>query len=197
MNNAHLTGVVSSIPKLHHTSFAGTDYYRSKIIITRTSGNTDELVIIFNQSQLTKIKVGEFISVEGEFNSYNEEGHLVLFVFCRKIEQCEEGMSNEVELSGTVCTKPIYRKTPNGKEIADVIISTNRESGSSDYLPCVFWGSLARRLTFYRVGDKIALKGRIQSRSYIKNGDKKIAYEISANELLGCEKESVQIILKA
>ena len=60
----------------------------------------------------------------------------MLTVFAKTVEFLEDQeaeipvgkdfITNEVVLDGYICRKPIYRKTPFGREIADVLLAVNR-----------------------------------------------------------------------
>ena len=143
---------------------------------------------------------GLFVAVNGQFRSYNRheerKNRLVLSVFAREIEFVEaieeSSKTNQIYLDGYICKEPIYRKTPLGREIADVLLAVNRPYGKSDYIPCICWGRNARYANHFRVGERCAVWGRIQSREYMKklsetDVEKRIAFEVSVSklELLG------------
>ena len=136
------------------------------------------------------------VPVVGQFRSYNrheeKKNRLILSVFAREVEfvdEIEEGAkSNQIYLDGFICKEPIYRKTPLGREIADLLIAVNRPYGKSDYIPCICWGRNARFANSFEVGTRCAIWGRIQSREYMKKisedqSEKRIAYEVSVNKL--------------
>lgn len=138
----------------------------------------------------------------GQFRSYNRhdeaKNRLVLSVFAREItfleENEEEQNPNHIFLDGYVCKKPVYRKTPLGREIADVLLAVNRPYGKSDYIPCICWGRNARFVEQFEVGTHIQLWGRIQSREYQKKigedeYEKRVAYEVSVSKLEYLEEE--------
>ncbi len=143
---------------------------------------------------------GRFVAVNGQFRSYNRheerKNRLVLSVFAREIEFVDEveesSKTNQIYLDGYICKEPIYRKTPLGREIADVLLAVNRPYGKSDYIPCICWGRNARYANNFRVGERCAVWGRIQSREYMKklsetDIEKRVAFEVSVSklELLG------------
>ncbi len=132
----------------------------------------------------------------GQFRSYNrheeKKNRLVLSVFARELEfieeEKEEYKSNQIYLDGYVCKEPIYRKTPLGREIADLLIAVNRSYGKSDYIPCICWGRNARFASGFEVGNHVEIWGRIQSREYVKKisetiTEKRIAYEVSVSKV--------------
>ena len=139
---------------------------------------------------------GLYIMVHGQFRSYNrheeQKNRLVLSVFVREISFMEEEpdgtKTNSIWLDGYICKEPIYRKTPLGREIADLLLAVNRPYGKSDYIPCICWGRNARYASGFEVGEHVQLLGRIQSREYVKRisdteTEKRIAYEVSVSKL--------------
>ena len=139
---------------------------------------------------------GYYIEVNGQFRSYNRheerKNRLVLSVFAREIafvEEIEESAkTNQIFLDGYICKAPIYRKTPLGRELADLLLAVNRPYGKSDYIPCICWGRNARFASGFEVGERCSVWGRIQSREYMKKIDeetveKRVAYEVSVSKL--------------
>ncbi len=134
--------------------------------------------------------------VSGQFRSYNrhdeQKNRLVLSVFVREVSFIEEELdgakTNNIFLDGYICKLPVYRKTPLGREIADLLLAVNRPYGKSDYIPCICWGRNARFASTFEVGEHVQIMGRIQSREYIKKlteteTEKRIAYEVSVSKL--------------
>lgn len=139
---------------------------------------------------------GEFIQVTGQFRSYNrheeKKNRLVLSVFAREVtfveEEDDKVKSNQIFLDGYICKPPIYRKTPLGREIADMLIAVNRPYGKSDYIPCISWGRNARFTSGFEVGGHVQIWGRIQSREYVKKlegevTERRTAYEVSVSKM--------------
>ena len=139
---------------------------------------------------------GEYIQILGQFRSYNrheeKKNRLVLSVFAREIsfveEESDKMKTNQIFLDGYICKMPVYRKTPLGREIADMLVAVNRPYGKSDYIPCICWGRNARFSSTFEVGGHVQVWGRIQSRDYMKklDGDiteKRTAYEVSVSKL--------------
>ena len=139
---------------------------------------------------------GMYVCVNGQFRSYNRheerKNRLVLSVFAREIEFIDEleesAKTNQIYLDGYICKEPIYRKTPLGREIADVLLAVNRPYGKSDYIPCICWGRNARYANSFKVGERCAVWGRIQSREYMKKlneceAEKRVAFEVSVSKL--------------
>ena len=143
------------------------------------------------------------LKVEGQFRSYNnyenEKNRLILTVFAKEImevnlEENKEEISNEVTLLGYICKKPIYRHTPFGREIADILLAVNRAYNKSDYIPCIAWGRHARFCENMEVGTEVKLTGRVQSRIYEKKHEdgsveERVAYEVSIASLEIVEKD--------
>ena len=140
--------------------------------------------------------IGRLVETSGQFRSYNRheglKNKLVLSVFVREWEFVDEnpeaGKTNQIYLDGFICKEPVYRKTPLGREIADLLIAVNRPYGKSDYIPCIAWGRNARFASTFEVGGKIQVWGRVQSREYVKKIseeeiEKHIAYEVSVSKL--------------
>lgn len=99
-----------------------------------------------------------------------------------------ENAANQIFLDGFICKESVYRKTPLGREIADLLVAVNRSYGKSDYIPCICWGRNARFASGFEVGSHVQIWGRIQSREYMKKlseeeSEKRIAYEISVSKL--------------
>jgi len=105
-----------------------------------------------------------------------------------EVEFRKDQISNEVVLDGFICKKPIYRKTPFGREISDILLAVNRAYNKSDYIPCIAWGRNARFCENVPVGTEVRIVGRVQSREYEKKYEdgtveKKVAYEVSVSSL--------------
>ena len=164
--------------------------------VVRLSSTTDIIPITVSERLLTDIdlSIGKKLSVEGQFRSYNnyenEKNRLILTVFAKEITEVEDDeeekneITNEVVLIGYVCKKPIYRQTPFGREIADVLLAVNRAYNKSDYIPSIAWGRNARFCQNIEVGTEVKITGRIQSRTYEKKfedgtSETRVAYEVS------------------
>ena len=145
---------------------------------------------------VTQNLTGRLVEVIGQFRSYNRhEGNrnkLILSIFVREWQLVDEnpmsGKTNQIFLDGYICKAPVYRKTPLGREISDLLLAVNRPYGKSDYIPCIAWGRNARFASSFEVGGRIQIWGRVQSREYVKKIDedeteKHIAYEVSVNKL--------------
>lgn len=168
------------------------------IRVQRLSDCVDIIPIMISE-RLVDVKQdyrGAYVQIMGQFRSYNRheerKNRLVLSVFAREIEFTEElsegSKTNQIFLDGYICKNPVYRKTPLGREIADLLIAVNRPYGKSDYIPCICWGRNARFASEFEVGGHIQIWGRIQSREYMKKiseeeSEKRVAYEVSVSKL--------------
>ena len=206
LENNHLTlmGKVASEKSYSHEIY-GEKFYLFNLEVIRLSSTVDIIPITISERLLTNIKleIGEQIIVEGQFRSYNnyenERNRLVLTVFAKEIlrpteEEKKEEITNEVILIGYICKKPIYRQTPFGREIADILLAVNRAYNKSDYIPCIAWGRNARFCQNIDVGTEVKIVGRVQSRSYDKKHEDgtietKIAYEVSIGNMEIVDKE--------
>ena len=182
----------------------GEKFYRFDVAVTRNSGTVDKVPVVISEKiiDVKKSLVGEQIFINGQFRSYNkqvgERRKLVLFVFVLDYEIMEVSIAreicNHVEMTGFICKEPVYRTTPNGREIADLLVAVNRPYGKSDFIPCICWGRNAVYASGFSVGDKVSLTGRVQSREYQKKTDNgcetRVAYELSVVKLNLLEDET-------
>ena len=182
----------------------GRVFYTFDLDVMRLSDSVDTLNITVSERLLNDIKleVGIDIILEGQLRSYNKfidgSNKLILTVFARNIEPCLERSKNpnEIFLDGYICKEPIYRTTPFGREIADVLLAVNRAYNKSDYIPTIAWGRNSRFCQTLNVGDNIKVWGRLQSREYQKKVSdnevvKKIAYEVSISKMERAHKEEI------
>ena len=192
-NQLILVGKIVSDKNYSHEIY-GEKFYVFNLEVVRLSSTVDIIPITVSERLLMgkDIKVGKKVSVEGQFRSYNnyenERNRLILTVFAKEIievsEEEKEETTNEVTLVGYVCKKPVYRQTPFGREIADVLLAVNRAYNKSDYIPCIAWGRNARFCQNIEVGTEVKIVGRVQSRSYEKKfedgtSETRVAYEVS------------------
>ena len=176
----------------------GEGFYMVDVEVTRLSDSSDIIPMMVSERLLdvNEDYKGSNIAVTGQFRSYNrheeKKNRLILSVFAREVEFIDEieesAKSNQIYLDGYICKEPIYRKTPLGREIADLLIAVNRPYGKSDYIPCICWGRNARFASSFEIGVRCAVWGRIQSREYMKKvndeeAEKRIAYEVSVSKL--------------
>ena len=196
-NNVELVGEIVSDFRFSHEVY-GERFYLVDVAVKRTSETIDYLPLLISEYliDVNKNHIGEIIHVTGQFRSYNRheelKNRLVLSVFVREIEfieeETEEMKSNQILLDGYICKDPIYRKTPLGREIADLLVAVNRSYSKSDYIPCICWSRNARHASGLPLGTHLKITGRIQSRDYIKhhsNGEEeeRRAYEVSASRI--------------
>lgn len=176
----------------------GEGFYMVEVKVERLSDSSDIIPLMVSE-RLIDVKAdyrGQLIMVTGQFRSYNRheerKNRLVLSVFAREIEFVDEigesAKTNQIYLDGYICKEPVYRKTPLGREIADLLLAVNRPYGKSDYIPCICWGRNARYANHFHVGTRCEIFGRIQSREYMKKlseeqAEKRIAYEVSVSKL--------------
>lgn len=196
-NQVSIVGTIVSDFHYSHEVY-GEGFYMVDVSVNRLSNFVDIIPVMVSERivDVTKNYEGSLIYVQGQFRSYNrheeKKNRLVLSVFARELEfieeESEELKSNQIYLDGYICKEPIYRKTPLGREIADLLIAVNRSYGKSDYIPCICWGRNARFASSFEVGSHVEIWGRIQSREYVKKineneTEKRIAYEVSVSKI--------------
>ena len=196
-NQVAIMGKIASQFTFSHQVF-GEGFYLTDVVVKRLSESEDRIPVMVSERlvDVTQDYEGEYIQVFGQFRSYNrheeKKNRLVLSVFVREIsfvDAVDESMkSNQIFLDGYICKPPVYRKTPLGREIADLLIAVNRPYGKSDYIPCICWGRNARYASAFQVGGHVLIWGRIQSREYMKKiseneTEKRTAYEVSVSKL--------------
>ena len=184
-----------------HTVY-GEDFYTVDIEVSRLS-NSNDIIPVMVSERILDVRAdyrGYVLRANGQFRSYNRhegvKNRLVLSVFVREVQFLEEftdyTKTNQIFLDGYICKEPIYRKTPLGREIADLLVAVNRPYGKSDYIPCIAWGRNARFASGFSVGTRIQIWGRVQSREYTKKlseteCEKRTAYEVSVSKLECCQ----------
>ena len=202
-NHLVLIGKVCSEKTFSHEIY-GEKFYIFDLEVPRLSKAVDVIPITVSERLITNIdiEVGKELAIEGQFRSYNsyenEKNRLILTVFAKDIsevveeetseEEEKKKVSNEVTLIGYVCKKPIYRQTPFGREIADILLAVNRAYNKSDYIPCIAWGRNARFCQNIEVGTEVKILGRVQSRKYEKKfedgtSETRVAYEVSVSSM--------------
>ena len=219
-NYLTLVGKVTGEKKFSHEIY-GERFYIFNLEIPRLSGVADIIPITISERLINEdtLAEGQKLLVKGQFRSYNsyesEKNRLILTVFAKDIkviseeEQSEEEnemtkkdvVTNEVVLIGYICKKPIYRQTPFGSEIADILLAVNRAYNKSDYIPCIAWGRNARFCQNLEVGSQIKLVGRVQSRTYEKKHEDgsvetRVAYEVSVGSLEVIEENDNEITVE-
>ena len=183
-----LRGTLMNEPEFSHENH-GKSFYRFLLEVPRLSGTSDILPIITESSHILQLNSpGTMLFITGQVRSHNirSDGkrHLLVFVFATNIV-CEDAEPlNDCIIEGYLCREPIYRKTPMGREICDIMLAVPRTYRRADYLPCILWGKTARQMSQCHTQDKICIIGRLQSRTYTKQTDfgaeKRTTYEISA-----------------
>lgn len=202
-NIVKLGGIVSEDLELSHELY-GENFYKFYMDIERLSGQKDKIPVIISERliDINNFKKGLVIKLEGQYRSYNQmisenRSKLVLTVFVKELEidPKEERVTtlNELTMIGTICKQPIYRKTPLGREIADILLAVNRAYNKSDYIPCILWGRNAKFSEKLNVGEDVQIVGRIQARGYEKKfpdgtSENRVAYEVSVSKFERIEK---------
>ena len=196
-NQVTIMGEIAS-PFIFSHEVYGEGFYMVDVHVKRLSNSEDNIPLMISERliDVSQDYTGEFIMVSVQFRSYNrhdeQKNRLVLSVFVREVEFIEEELdgakTNNMFLNAYICKLPVYRKTPLGREIADLLLAVNRPYGKSDYIPCICWGRNARFASGFEVGEHVQIIGRIQSREYIKKlteteTEKRVAYEVSVSKL--------------
>ena len=200
-NRVTVIGTIVSDFTFSHAVF-GEGFYLVDLSVNRLSEQADVIALMGSERlmDVTRDYRGCTIEADGQFRSYNRhegvKNRLVLSVFVREVQFLEEftdyTKTNQIFLDGYICKEPIYRKTPLGREIADLLVAVNRPYGKSDYIPCIAWGRNARFASGFSVGTRIQIWGRVQSREYTKKlseteCEKRTAYEVSVSKLECCQ----------
>lgn len=192
-NRAYVAGEVISAPVFSH-EVLGERFYDVVLSVKRLSDRADEIPVTVSDRlmQDASLEVGTRLGVSGQLRSYNKQADgrskLVLRVFARELDDGEADTPNRIELEGYVCKPPVYRTTPFRREICDMLLAVNRAYNKSDYIPAIAWGRNAKYAGEFAVGDKVAVSGRIQSRTYQKvlpdgSTEERVAYEVSVSQL--------------
>ncbi|MDE5911015.1 MAG: single-stranded DNA-binding protein [Clostridia bacterium] len=201
-NKLQLVGTVVKEPIYTHEVF-GEGFYETVVAVPRLSEQKDYIPITISDRLLARheVQVGDKINLVGQFRSYNkmegERSKLLLTAFVRDLLPIDENVTpNTIEITGYICKPPIYRTTPFKREICDVLIAVNRAYNKSDYIPCIMWGRNARFVQNMKVGEKLTVVGRIQSRTYVKNlgedrSEERVAYEVSVSKINPVEHEYI------
>lgn len=209
-NIVKIVGKIVGEKEFSHEMY-GEKFYSFDLEVPRLSSSVDILPITISERLLVNIDffIGQCVIIEGQLRSYNRfietNNKLVLTIFAREIivpneEELVEILRkpNEIYLDGYICKRPIYRTTPFGREISDILLAVNRPYNKSDYIPSIAWGRNARFCENLAVGDHIRIWGRIQSRQYQKrlytgDSETKVAYEVSISKLEHLENENNRV----
>lgn len=190
-NRIIAAGRLEGAPVLSH-EVMNEPFYTGTLAVRRLSGAVDRLPVTLPGKLLACVPAaeGQLLTVSGQVRSYNKvvdgAGRLMVTLFVQSLSEARESDTlNKVTLVGALCKPPIYRSTPFGREICDMMLAVNRAFGKSDYIPCIAWGRNAQYAARFGVGEKVCLTGRLQSREYQKlmdNGEyiTRSAYEVSA-----------------
>ena len=208
-NKVSVIGEIVSGFSFSHEVF-GEGFYMVDVAVSRLSQQADVIPLMISERlvDVSRDYTGQTVEAIGQFRSYNRhegvKNRLILSVFVREIHFIEEftdyTKTNQIFLDGYICKLPIYRKTPLGREIADLLLAVNRPYGKSDYIPCISWGRNARYAAGFSVGTRVRIWGRVQSREYTKKlsdteCEKRVAYEVSISKLECADGTSSQEIL--
>ncbi|GIM31503.1 single-stranded DNA-binding protein [Paraclostridium bifermentans] len=202
-NIVNLRGELEEELTFSHEIF-GEKFYSARIKIHRLSDTYDVLPITISERLLEEVNLNEnnLVDLVGQLRSYNKnidnKNKLVLTVFAREIKVVdgEAKDPNNIFLDGYICKDPIYRKTPLGREIADLLVAINRPYNKSDYIPSIVWGRNAKFAKNLKVGDRIQMWGRVQSRDYEKKlesgeTEKRVAYEVSISKIKKLDENNI------
>ena len=192
-NYVELWGVAEAEPRLSHENH-GQRFYKFPLRVDRLSGQADRPIVVVNEGLLhaASIADGEPLRIVGQLRSFNNKSgqgsRLVITVLAQELEESDGSFFNRILLSGVLCKQPYLRRTPLGRSICDIILAVNRHYGRADYLPCIAWGQVASTVAGMTVGDRLALEGRVQSRTYTKMLDtgpeERTAFEVSIMQLV-------------
>ena len=191
-NEVLLEGTALEAPVLSHENH-GTRFYRFPLEVPRLSGTPDTLPVLLPEPLLDTVQTEAPLRVQGQLLSFNNRSgvgnRLVLTVYAQAIQPGTGEPCNRILLSGALCKPPVFRRTPLGRSICDLMLAVSRRYGRADYLPVIAWGQLAVRAARLQVGDPLSLEGRVQSRAYrkvLEDGSiqDRVAYEVSAMHLL-------------
>jgi single-stranded DNA-binding protein len=196
-NQVSIVGEIISDFSFSHEVY-GEGFYMVEVSVSRLSNFADYIPVMVSERliDVSGDYAGKYVYIGGQFRSFNrheeKRNRLVLSVFARELEVLpdagEENASNEIFLDGFICKESIYRKTPLGREISDLLVAVNRSYGKSDYIPCICWGRNARFASGFAVGTHVQIWGRIQSRDYVKKineteVEQRTAYEVSVSKI--------------
>ena len=190
-NEVLLAGTAQDAPALSHENH-GARFYRFSLEVPRLSGQADVLPVLLPEDRLLPLEPGDPVRIRGQLRSFNNRSgvgsRLVLTVYAQEAEAGDDGPQNHIRLCGAVCKPPVYRRTPLGRSICDLMLAVPRRYGRADYLPAIAWGQVAARCAGLQVGDSLSLEGRVQSRLYRKvtesGAQDRVAYEVSIMHLL-------------
>ena len=194
-NHIDLIGSLASAPQFSHDNH-GRRFFSFFLEVERLSGTIDRLPVLASEQLLrtTAAQEGDALHITGQIRSFNSRTpgrhRLIISVLAEQMSVCGEPHDNLAVLTGVICKEPVYRRTPLGREICDVMLAVNRPYRRADYIPCILWGRTAQEAAAFPVGTTLTLTGRLQSRDYLKllgsESEQRTAYEVSA---MGMEEE--------
>ena len=182
MNSAIICGFLDREPELEYENKRGKRFLRMRLGVPRESGKADMIPVVFREDKLIDADV---LKIIGEVQTKNKDGHLDVYVYAREIAvgNDKEIGTNNININGFFCKGPVFRTTPLGRKICDMLVASNRDHYKSDYIPCICWGSKAEFAGELNVGANVSLSGRFQSREYVKRTNEgeetRTAYEVS------------------
>lgn len=190
-NRMTACGRLERAPELSH-EVMNEPFYTGTLLVKRLSGAVDRLPVTLPGKLIAEsgVPLDSLLLMTGQVRSYNKviegAGRLMITLFAQSVTPTNDNETlNRVELCGALCKPPVYRSTPFGREICDMMLAVNRAFGKSDYIPCIAWGRNAQYASRFHVGDHLRIGGRLQSREYQKlmdNGEYIVrnAFEVSA-----------------
>ena len=191
INSAVFCGTMAEKPVFSHENH-GRRFFRFTLEVPRLSGVSDLLPVLTGEDVLAQAELsgGGMLRVTGQLRSFNSrEGNrrrLVLSVFASQLENCDGEPLNDVCLTGAICRAPVFRRTPLGREICDLMLAVSRRYHRTDYVPCIVWGRAAQEASQQPVGTRMDLHGRLQSREYLKvfedRSEQRVTYELSVTD---------------
>ena len=197
-NQITIRGSLVSLPEYSHENH-GKRFFRFFLEVPRLSGAVDTLPVVAEEAILNAMDLsgGDMLTVYGQIRSHNQRmdgrRRLLIFIFAASIV-CEDGEPiNECILEGPLCREPVYRRTPLGRQICDIMLAVPRTFRRADYLPCILWGKTAQLGSHCHTRQRLQVCGRLQSRIYTKLTEdgamEHTAYEISALSATLCDAE--------
>ena len=187
-NRIVIVGTLHELPEFSHTNH-GRSFYRFSLEVERLSGAVDLLPVVAAEDVLMQADLfqGSRFQITGQIRSFNSHApgtrRLVICVYAESVETTQLEPQNDAVLTGTICKAPVYRRTPLGREICDIMLAVPRRYRRADYIPCILWGRSAQEISQCPIGTALCLTGRLQSRDYVKildsGSETRTAYELS------------------
>ena len=196
-NKVSVIGEIISGFTFSHEVF-GEGFYLVNVAVSRLSEQADIIPLMISE-RLLDVKedyIGCTVEAIGQFRSYNRhegvKNRLVLSVFVREIHFMEKftdyTKTNQIFLDGYICKAPVYRKTPLGREIADLLLAVNLRMASqtiSRALPGAETRGLPLALRSepgYASG-AVSRAGNTPKKLSETECEKRVAYEVSISKL--------------